>query len=530
MRGGAAFSLGAAFPHVPDKEEAWLDLHRLSGDKNSFVRGGAAGALGAAFPHVPDKEEAWLDLHRLSGDKNSFVRGGAAFSLGAAFAHVPDKEAAWLDLHRLSGDQDSDVRVHANYALGRVAIFKATDAEREEDFRKEIENAMVFFEKVSRESSSYNPAGFCLPFYRSFYAITFKKQEAEAEVQKYLAEAKSATEGSESRKKLLEAVENLADALREVQDASKRDFVVMKRDLKVYKQYCDRAADLLRTTEEKAPTASKLIKRGLPIIDQKIQELLAEIDKETKILCDAASGTKAEDYVYPTCKEVRELIKIRNPVELEKRVEGLIPNLRFMVESLPENERIFVRNKVENISSAEYLEDKLGLINELIVFVIPHITLSEKLDEILAHVQKIESSCNQIIVDIEEKGVKLREEDKQELKKLKTLADDLRAANKEQLTNFTQELITLFKDPSIQNELEELSPKERSRIKKTFSAIRGIANELGIALSAAVTAEGLLPHIEAIMSQIGIISHINPTLASALILIPLVTLKEKTLK
>jgi len=469
-------------------------------------------------------------LHRLTGDDDSYVpvREGAAYALGAAFAHVPDKGEAWRDLYRLTGDKDGNVRAQANYALGRVSIFRATGAASEEDFREEIENALAFFEKSSRESRFFeNPARFCLPFYRSFYSITFKKQEAEAEVQRYLAEAKRATEGSESKEKLLEAVENLANALREVQDASKMDFVMMKSDLKAYKRYCDRAADLLHTTEEKAPTATKLIKMGLPIIGQKIDELLAEIDKKTKILCDAASGTKAENYVYPTCKEVRELIKIRNPVELEKRVEALIPNLIFMGEGLPEDERIFVHHKVENISSAEYLEDKLGLINEIIVFVIPHIRLSEKIDELLGHIKKIESSCNQIILDIEERGVKLREEDKQELK---TLADDLREANKEQLINFTKELINLFKNPQIKNELEKQSPKEKSLIKRAFSTIKGALTELGIALSAAVTAEGLLPHIEAIMSQVGIISHINPALAAGLILIPLVALKERTLK
>ncbi|MBN1763351.1 MAG: HEAT repeat domain-containing protein [Methanomicrobia archaeon] len=524
----AANALGAAFTHVPDKEAAWHDLHRLTNDEYRDVRCEAANALGATFPYVPDKAAAWLDLHRLTGDDARSVRGRTAGALGTAFTHVPDREEAWDNLHRLTGDEDSDVRVQANYALGRASILKATEAKTEEDFRKEIENALSFFEQTSHESWLYeNPARFCLPFYRSFYMITFKKQEAEAEVQSYLAEAKNETWGSESKEKLLEAVENLADALREVQDASKMDFDMMKSDLKAYKQYCDRAADLLRTTEEKAPTASKLIKRGLPIINRKIQELLAEIDKKAKILCDAASGTKAEDYVYPTCKEVRELIKIRNEDELEKRVEALIPNLRFMGESLPEAERIFVLNKVETISSAEYLEDKLGLLNEIIVYVTPHIRLSEKIDELLGYVRRIESSCNQIIRDIEEKGVTLKAEDKHELK---TLADDLKAANKEQLTQFAQEFIKLLEDPEIQQELEKHAPKERSRIKRAFSTIGRIANELGIAVSAAVTAEGLLPQIEAIMAQMGVISHINPALAAALILIPLVALKERTLK
>ena len=322
----------------------------------------------------------------------------------------------------------------------------------------------------------------------------------------------------------------------------------MKSNLIACKRYCDRAVDLLDITIEKAPWATKLMRW---IFDWKIEELLNEIDKRTKILCDAASGTKAADYVYPTCKEVRELIKIRNPIELEQRVDSLIPHLWFMGEGLPEDERIFVHHKVKTIASAEYLEDKLGLVNEIIVFAIPHIRLSEKIEDIrskvgkipsmemglrriedksnkiLEHVQRIESSCDQIIQDIEEKGVKLRAEDKRELK---TLADDLRAANKEQLTQFTQELVKLLEDPKIPQELEQQAPKQRSRIKGAFSSIGRIANELGIAVGAAVTAEGLLPHIEALMAQIGAISHINPALAAALILIPLVTLKERTLK
>ena len=68
-----------------------------------------------------------------------------------------------------------------------------------------------------------NPAQFCLPFYRSFHTIIFKKQEAKEEVNKYLEEAKSAIEGSESKKQLFEAVENLAKALKEVQNLENLD-------------------------------------------------------------------------------------------------------------------------------------------------------------------------------------------------------------------------------------------------------------------------------------------------------------------
>jgi hypothetical protein len=45
-----------------------------------------------------------------------------------------------------------------------------------------MENALGFFEKASEEAIYFNPAKFCSPFYRSFYTIIFKKEEAEAEV------------------------------------------------------------------------------------------------------------------------------------------------------------------------------------------------------------------------------------------------------------------------------------------------------------------------------------------------------------
>ena len=45
------------------------------------------------------------------------------------------------------------------------------------------------------EAPYNNPAQFCLPFYRSFHVIIFKKHEAKEEVGKYLHEAKAEIEG-----------------------------------------------------------------------------------------------------------------------------------------------------------------------------------------------------------------------------------------------------------------------------------------------------------------------------------------------
>jgi len=280
---------------MSDKVQAWDDLHRLTSDKGNFALWWAIYILERAFEKapdekqmwedlmwhtsdVPDKEKALKDMHQFTSYTHSSVREAAANAIGSAFAHVPDEKKAWDDLHRLTYDTDRDVRIAANHSSGKVCIFRAGEAENENVFRKEMENALGFFEKASKEATYFNPAKFCLPFYRSFFAITFKKEEAE--VQKYLTEAKKAVEGSESKEKLLEAVENLGNALKKAQKA--RYFTDLKSDLNAYRRYCDRACELLDTTEDKAPGASRLIRKGLPIIDEKIKEILGKSNQRLK--------------------------------------------------------------------------------------------------------------------------------------------------------------------------------------------------------------------------------------------------------
>ena len=102
-----------------------------------------------------------------------------------------------------------------------------------------------------------NPAQFCLPFYRSFYTIIFKKQEAKEEVDKYLEEAKNAVEGSKSKEQLFEAVQNLAEALKEVQNFGNLDLPEIKGELNFYRKYCERAAELMKDLKKKHHSQQK---------------------------------------------------------------------------------------------------------------------------------------------------------------------------------------------------------------------------------------------------------------------------------
>ncbi|HWQ48672.1 MAG TPA: HEAT repeat domain-containing protein, partial [Methanosarcina sp.] len=285
-----------------DQEEIYDQC--LSNDPKKRMH--ALRQLKILFSSIPNKQQAWNGLLRLTNDKDWWVRHSAAKALSSVFSQIPDKQQAWNDLHRLTKDENSLVRFSSNHSLGRVSIFMASQAETEEDYKKELEKAIEFFETASKETSYYNPAQFCLPFYCSFYTIIFKKQEAREEVNKYLEEAKSAIKDSESKKQLFEAVQNLSEALKQVQ--SMRYLSGMKNELNFYRKYCDHAAELMKYAGENAPLATAVLRKGLPILDRNLKELLEEIQKKAKIACRESIGTDTEAIICGINREIQNAI------------------------------------------------------------------------------------------------------------------------------------------------------------------------------------------------------------------------------
>lgn len=262
------------------------EIHRMAHSKDEGVRRDAVHEFFYNFAIFHDKEQAWSDLIRMAQDESDYVRWGAADSLGKAFPYLPTeyREQAWRNLQSLIENDDRFVRISINHALGRASILKATETENEEIFRKELENALNYFENSSRESLLYNPANFCICFYLAFHTITFMEQGREEKVKKYLVGAKySMIESSESKERLLEVVENLENALEETRTVMEIDELRVRKwyRLNSYRRYFDRAAYLLDTTEEKAPVTTKLIRKGLPIIDNKIRAILWKDEEET---------------------------------------------------------------------------------------------------------------------------------------------------------------------------------------------------------------------------------------------------------
>ncbi|MFZ2497408.1 HEAT repeat domain-containing protein [Methanosarcina sp.] len=360
VRYSAIKVLVSAFSHIEDKQQAWEDLYRLTIDKDKSVRYYAVEALGSAFSHIGDKQQAWNVLHRLTYDKDRSVRSSAARVLGSAFSHIEDKHQAWKDLHRLTKDGYNWVRANSNHSLGRVSIFKASQSENEEEYKRELETAIVFFEKATKESPDKwsNPSQFCLPFYRSYHTIVFKKQGAKEEVDIYLIEAKDAVRGSKSKELLFETVENLANALKEVQNLESLDLEAKKDELNFFRQYCDRAAELMRNTEEIAPYATAVMRKGLHILDRNLKEIL-EIQKKTEVIREQTRGTQFEKLGNELNQNSQSLLQVRDQVGLEKQVKIMQNILRNICSKFPKDQKGEACELLNMMYAEPSIEDKI---------------------------------------------------------------------------------------------------------------------------------------------------------------------------
>ncbi|NJD53017.1 MAG: hypothetical protein FIB07_09150 [Candidatus Methanoperedens sp.] len=381
VRGYAAKALSSCYSHTPYeyRKKAWNDIKRLTQDKDPFVRGGAAKALGTCYSLIPEeyRKQAWDDLQRLRQDNYYFVRIDSCRGLGSCYSQIPGeyRKQVWDWLQMLTHDPEKDVRIAANHSSGEVSIYRAIQAKNEESIKKELESALKFFEKASSESKYLNPARFCLPFYLSYYTIVFKEGDAKVEVEKYLAEAEGALEGSKIKEKLLKAVENLGNALKELRRA--RDSNEIKSDIKAYKQYIDRACEILEAIEEKAPRAKELIRKGLPIIDKKIKELLGEIEEKTKKLHEVSQGTPFEKISNSANVHVEGLGDTKKPIEADRVLNNLITDVRATFDILLPKES----GRYSQLENADLLDKAMAMKAMVISISVEINNMKEKLAE-----------------------------------------------------------------------------------------------------------------------------------------------------
>jgi len=391
----AARTMGLAFKHMSDKNKAWEDLHRLAEHRLGGVRWGAAEAMGIAFEHIPNKNRAWQDLHDLADDEKSGVRWGATEAMRIAFEHIIEKDKAWHDLYMLTQDEDSSIRMHAYYSLGRASIYKAIEAKNLADLKEELKTAIIYFEKTYQEGSIFNPSTFCLPFYRSYFSIAFEEGKDE-EVRRYLAEARAAVGESKCRDELLKAIESLARALLEAQKAKNMQLAGMQCDLKAYMRFCVQATDHLINVENEAPNAAKLIKKGLPNIDQNIKNIIGSIQEKAQII---SSRSKDTGTVLGTVGKklncwAKELSS-EDILKSERSCARIEFTLKDFCSQIPVNKRSGICDIVTEIGQEDYLPNKLTKIELALSCILnqwPDYNLITKLDEIRGNIESLQKS------------------------------------------------------------------------------------------------------------------------------------------
>lgn len=230
-------------------------------------------------------------------------------------------------------------------------------------------------------------------------------------MQRYLAEAKNVSEGSENKETLLEAVENLANALLEAHNTT--DFDIKKSELNSYRRYCDRAADLIDDASKGAPGAALVMQRGLPIIDQKIKELLDEVKKKSEIICKAADLPESE-LGCRIGQHVATASATDNPLILEREINHILNDLERWSNSIrDENEKGYVQDMIFDAKKG----DARGKVSSIRVILGRLLTFSEDRGEEMlkydikdsiiqiaegnGNVQKMDSSVNSRKVETE---------------------------------------------------------------------------------------------------------------------------------
>ena len=312
---------------------------------------------------------------------------------------------------------------------------------------------------------------------------------------KYLAEAKDAVKGSKSKELLFEAVENLANALKEVQNLENLDLQAMKGELNFYRKYCDRAAELMRDTEETAPFATEAMRKGLPILDRNLKELLEEIKRRASIACKEFQETPKAEIACTINREVQDL-EIGSQEEMKQRIQDLACTLKNKVADLPENE--YVLNKIELMRHERDLNKQY----EILLFVIAQIPTIKVISETeLDHkLHKLDHKLDLIYdknVSIEAKVDFLQKELDRGLEKLDILSLEVGGNEGELVQTFSKKILELkekgdkealksFLEEILKNEnalIEEIEnssapPEEKEESKSNVSKIRSILDKV----------------------------------------------------
>lgn len=106
-----------------------------------------------------------------------------------------------------------------------------------------------------------------------------------------------------------------------------------------------------------------MIRKGLPIIDERIKGIIADINEKAKALCKQVKDTEYKEIGQQVNNVGQELSNVIDPIRLEKEVSHMLIPLSAMCKKMPEEDRGEACEILKQINDEQYVEDKLPLIS-----------------------------------------------------------------------------------------------------------------------------------------------------------------------
>lgn len=202
----------------------------------------------------------------------------------------------------------------------------------------------------------------------------------------------------------MEAVEILAKTLQESRRLKDRPFHEVVNELKTYRWYCDEAEEHMAAAEGKAPRAVKLMRKSNPLIKERIESTIKEIQDIARQICQVTIGRGPEAESF--CGQIKDKAKSLSEAdseEISKIISDFVSILRKKCLLLTEDERHLVESQLYEVANNVPIPEKLDKIKKVVNFFLFQIQkdaeflrrlgeMDKKLDEIHEDIKNLKQS------------------------------------------------------------------------------------------------------------------------------------------
>lgn len=224
--------------------------------------------------------------------------------------------------------------------------------------------------------------------------------------------------------------------------------------------------------EVSAPFAIGTMRKGLPILDRNLKELLEEIQKKAKIACQVSQGTPTQEIACSVRREVQKW-EISSQEEMSWYVENLIFTLELTIPRTPINQNFFER--INQIREEKDIVKQYAIVCTIIPL-IPRVSIDEKINNVEQGINDIKKSVgivNENTTIIIEKLDEIQEELKKGFESLDKLSIKVGGTEGECLKIFSEKLLEITKkgdSETLKHFLEEVLKNEDTLTKEIESS------------------------------------------------------------